>query len=47
MDRILVELQELAPEFVKFIEDLDKGAFVPRYAEIVSSTPQHILDAAE
>ena len=45
--RILVELQELAPEFVNYIEGLDKGAFVPKYAEIVSSTPQHILDAAE
>ena len=45
--RILVELQELAPEFVNYIEGLDKGAFVPKYAEIVSSTPQYILDAAE
>ena len=45
--RILVELQELAPEFVNYIEGLDKGAFVPKYAEVVSSTPQHILDAAE
>jgi len=45
--RILFELQDLAPEFVKHIEDLEKGAFVPKYAEIVSSTPQHILDAAE
>ena len=45
--RILGELQDLAPEFVKYIEDLGKGAFVPKYAEIVSSTPQHILDAAE
>jgi hypothetical protein len=32
---------------VKYIEDLDKGAFMPKYAEIVSSTPQHILDAAK
>ena len=45
--RILVELQELAPEFVNYIEGLDTGAFVPKYAEIVSSTPQHILDAAD
>ncbi len=45
--RILVELQAIAPEFVTYIEDLDKGAFVPTYAEVVSSTPQHILDAAE
>lgn len=45
--RILKEVQAMAPEFVQFIEDLDKGAFVPKYAEVVSSTPQHILDAAE
>jgi len=45
--RILVELQTIAPEFVSYIENLDKGAFVPTYAEVVSSTPQHILDAAE
>ena len=45
--RILGELQALAPEFVKYIQDLDKGAFVPKYAEVVSSTPKHILDAAE
>ncbi len=45
--RILVELQTIAPEFVTYIENLDKGAFVPTYAEVVSSTPQHILDAAE
>ena len=45
--RILVELQEIAPEFVKHIRDLEKGAFVPKYGEVVSSTPQHILDAAE
>tara|TARA_B110000438_G_C15567244_1_gene543784 strand:- start:325 stop:696 length:372 start_codon:yes stop_codon:yes gene_type:complete len=45
--RILVEMKELAPEFVKYIEDLDEGAFTPQYAEIVSSTPQHILDAAK
>jgi len=45
--RILVEMKELAPAFVKYIEDLDKGAFMPKYAEIVSSTPQHILDAAK
>ena len=45
--RILVEMKKLAPDFVKYIEDLDKGAFMPKYAEIVSSTPQHILDAAK
>ena len=33
-------------EFATLIEDLDKGAFVPTYAEIVSSTPQTVLDAA-
>jgi len=45
--RILGELRELQPEFVSYIQDLDKGAFVPKYGEIVSSTPQEILDAAE
>lgn len=45
--RILKEVQAMAPEFVRYIEDLDKGAFSPKYAEVVSSTPQHILDAAE
>lgn len=45
--RILKEVQAMAPEFAGYIEDLDKGAFVPKYAEVVSSTPQHILDAAE
>jgi len=44
--RILVELKELHPEFVGLIEDADKGAFTPEYAEVVSSTPQAILDAA-
>lgn len=44
--RILTEVQAMAPEFVQYIEDLDKGAFVPKYAEVVSSTPQHILDSA-
>ena len=47
LKRILLELKEIAPEFVMFIEDLDKGAFLPKYGEVVSSTPQHILDAAE
>ncbi len=45
--RILKEVQAMAPEFVHYIQDLDKGAFVPKYAEIVSATPQDILDAAE
>ena len=44
--RILVKLKELRPEFVGLIEDADKGAFTPDYAEVVSSTPQEILDAA-
>jgi hypothetical protein len=38
--KILVELK---PAFVGLIEG---GKFVPTYAEIVSSTPQHILNAA-
>ena len=45
--RILNELKEIAPGFVSLIEDLDKGAFIPKYGEVVSSTPQHILDAAK
>ena len=44
--RIREELAGMAPEFTTLIEDLDKGAFVPNYAEIVSSTPQHLLDQA-
>ncbi len=43
---ILKEMAKLELSFVDYIEDLDKGAFVPIYAEIVSSTPQHILDGA-
>jgi len=39
--KILAE--ELKPAFVGLIEG---GKFVPNYAEIVSSTPQHILDDA-
>jgi hypothetical protein len=41
--RILVQVRALEPEFVKHVEG---GAFVPRYGEIVSSTPQHVLDRA-
>jgi hypothetical protein len=42
--RIRRQLAEIIkPEFVKYIEG--KG-FVPKYAQIVSSTPQHILDGA-
>jgi hypothetical protein len=37
------ELMALAPEFVRLIEG---GSFVPKYAEVVSSTPQSVLDAA-
>ena len=39
--KILAE--ELKPAFVGLIEG---GKFVPTYAEIVSSTPQHLLDKA-
>jgi hypothetical protein len=39
--KILAE--ELKPAFVGLIEG---GKFVPTYAEIVSSTPQHILNQA-
>ena len=41
--RIRERLQAMAPEFITLIEDLDKGAFVPTYAEIVSSTPESVL----
>ncbi len=44
--RIRQELAGMELEFVALIEDLDKGAFVPTYAEIVSSTPQSVLDSA-
>ena len=39
--KILAE--DLKPEFVKLIEG--KG-FIPTYAKVVSSTPQHLLDKA-
>ncbi len=32
--------------FYTLIEGLDRGAFVPRYGKVVSSTPQHLLDAS-
>lgn len=35
--------ETLRPEFVKLIEG---GKFVPVYADIVSSTPQHVLEKA-
>jgi hypothetical protein len=37
------ELMALAPDFVRLIEG---GRFVPTYAEVVSSTPQSVLDGA-
>ena len=43
--KIRQQLAAMNLEFVTLIEDLDKGAFVPTYAEIVSSTPQSVLDA--
>lgn len=45
--QIRQELVALAPDFVNLIEDVAKGSFVPTYAEIVSSTPQSVLDAAQ
>jgi hypothetical protein len=42
--KILKELAALKPEFTTLIKDIEKGAFVPKYAKIVSSTPQHLLD---
>ena len=35
---------KLRPEFIKLVEG---GAFVPTYAEIVTETPQDILDRAQ
>jgi len=35
--------RELKPEFVQLIEP---GGFVPKYAQIVSMTPQEVLDKA-
>jgi hypothetical protein len=43
--RIRKRLVEMKPEFVALIEG-GGSAFVPAYAKIVSSTPQHIIDAA-
>ena len=40
--KILAE--ELRPAFIKHISG---GKFVPAYARIVSSTPQHLLDGAK
>jgi hypothetical protein len=36
--------RELKPEFVHLIEG---GGFVPKYAQIVSMTPQEVLDKAQ
>lgn len=44
--RIRQVLVDMNLDFVNYIEDLDKGAFVPKYAKIVSSTPQDVLDSA-
>ncbi|MEK9685525.1 MAG: hypothetical protein VW226_13325 [Rhodospirillaceae bacterium] len=38
------EMIKMAPEFVNLV---DSGPFVPKYAEIVTSTPQDILDKAQ
>jgi hypothetical protein len=40
------QLRGMAPEFMKLV-DLDRTPFVPVYAEIVTETPQHILDKAQ
>lgn len=40
------QLARLGLPFAALIEDVEKGAFVPRYGEVVSSTPQHVLDKA-
>jgi hypothetical protein len=41
--RIRKVLVEMEPEFVKYIEG---GKFVPKYVEVVSSTPDEILNKA-
>ena len=41
--RIRKVLVELKPEFVKYIEG---GKFIPKYVEVVSSTPDEILQKA-
>jgi len=42
---ILVQLAAMKPEFVGLIEG-GPAKFKPIYAEVVSSTPQHLLDKA-
>ncbi len=39
--KILAE--ELKPAFIKHIKG---GGFIPHYAKVISSTPQHLLDTA-
>ena len=41
--RILPLLKEMKPEFINFIEG---GKFIPKYVEVVSSTPEEILNKA-
>ena len=41
--RILPVLKEMKPEFIKYIQG---GKFVPKYVEVVSSTPDEILNKA-
>ena len=38
------QMAGLAPEFIKLV---DSGPFVPIYAEVVTETPQEILDSAQ
>jgi hypothetical protein len=44
--RILPILKEMKPEFIRLIEG-GPAAFKPRYVEVVMSTPEHILKAAQ
>ena len=41
--RILPQLRAMQPEFIKYIEG---GQFVPNYVDVVSSTPDDILQKA-
>ena len=41
--RILPVLKAMQPEFIRYIEG---GAFTPKYVEVVSSTPDEILNKA-
>ena len=40
---IMPALREMKPEFIKYIEG---GTFVPKYVDVVSSTPDDILQKA-